>query len=89
MVDMKNTVHRVVLTLLLLLILVGMAGHWMNTATNTVHAATESVCVIHAGILLPEQPKPSPNKPDVSLVPTPDQTIPWCLRENISHPPTI
>jgi len=89
MVDMKNTIHRVVLILLLLLILIGMAGHWMNTATTTVHTATESVCVIHTGILLPEQPKPAPNKPDVSLVPTPDQTIPWCLRENISHPPTI
>jgi len=89
MVDMKNTVHRVVLTLLLILILVGMSGHWANTTKITAHASSESVCVIHAGILLPEQPKPSPNKPDVSLVPTPDQTIPWCLRENISHPPTI
>jgi len=89
MVDMKNTVHRVVLTFLLLLILVGMAGHWMNTATNTAHVSSESVCVIHAGILLPEQPKPSQTKPDVSVLATSDQTIPWCLRENISHPPTI
>jgi hypothetical protein len=89
MVDMKNPVKRVLLTFLLLLILVGMAGHWLNTAKITAHASSESVCVIHAGILLPEQPKPLPNKPDVSLVPTSDQTIPWCLRENISHPPTI
>jgi len=89
MVDMKNTIHRVVLTLLLLLILIGMAGHWANTAKITAHASSESVCVIHAGILLPEQSKPSQTKPDVSLMPTPDQTVPWCLRENIPHPPTI
>jgi hypothetical protein len=89
MADMKNTVQRVLLTLLLLLILFGMAGHWVNTAKITAHASSESVCVIHAGILLPDQPKPSQNQPDISLLPTPDQTIPWCLRENISHPPTM
>jgi hypothetical protein len=89
MVDMKNTLRRGLLTLLLLLILIGMAGHWVNTAKITSHTSSESVCVIHAGILLPEQPKPSQNKPDVSLLPTPDQTIPWCLRKNISHPPTM
>jgi len=89
MADMKNTLRRGLLTLLLLLILIGMAGHWVNITKITAHASSESVCVIHAGILLPEQPKPSQNKPDVSLMPTPDQTIPWCLRENISHPPTM
>jgi hypothetical protein len=89
MVDMKNTVQRAFLTLLLLLILIGMAGHWVNTAKITAHASSESVCVIHAGIVLPEQPKPSQNEPNVALLPTPDQTIPWCLRENISHPPTM
>jgi len=75
--------------LLLLLILIGMAGHWVNTAKITAHTSSESVCVIHAGIVLPEHPKPSQDKPDVSLMPTPDQTIPWCLCENISHPPTM
>lgn len=86
---MKNTFQQVVLTLLLLLILIGMAGHWVNTAKITAHVSSESVCVIHAGILLPEQLKSSQTKPDVSVMPTPDQIIPWCLHENISHPPTV
>jgi len=89
MVDMKSTVKRVLLTILLLLILFGMAGHWVNTAKITAHASSESVCVIHAGILLPEQPKPLQAKPDASVLPTPDQTTPWSVRENIPHPPTI
>jgi len=48
-----NTFHRLILAVLLVLVVVGLAGHILAPGAGYQHAASESTCTLHTGFLAP------------------------------------
>jgi len=48
-----NSLQRLILAVLLVLVMFGFAGHLSTSANTLYHATPESTCALHAGFLAP------------------------------------
>lgn len=84
-----KTLRRLSLAFLLVLILVGMAGHMLAPVGGSHQIFSESTCAIHHGMNLPANLQSFWNESGISLEPTHDDTCVLDLVLKISHPPTL
>ncbi len=89
MVSMKNTLQRLGLLLILLLLLLGLAGHLLVPAGGAHHFQSESTCAFHHGMNLPAKLQTSRIESGSSLEPTHDNSCVLGFVVKISHPPTL
>ena len=81
--------RRISLAFLLVLLLIGMAGHLLASVGGSHHILSESTCAIHHGMNLPSNLLSSWNESSLSPEPTHDDTGVLDLVLKISHPPTF
>ena len=89
MVSMTNTLRRLALFFLLILLLIGFAGHLLAPAGGTQYVQSESTCAFHQGINLPVNIQTSWSESGISPGTTHDDTYVLELILKISHPPTL
>ena len=89
MVSMKNALQRLGLILLLVLLLLGFAGHLLAPTGGAHHIQSEATCAFHQGMNLPANIQSSWNEVGISPAPTHDNTCVLDLILKISHPPTF
>lgn len=85
---MTDLIRRLSLVFLLALLLVGLAGHLIVPVSGIHHAAPESACAIHAGMIQPNGLKSLLYEPAIAIRVIQDGTNALCLAVTISHPPT-
>ena len=83
------TLRRLALAFLLVLFLIGIAGHLLAPVSVSHHILSESTCVIHQGVNLPANLQSFWNESGISPEPTRDETRVLDLVLKISHPPTL
>lgn len=81
--------RRLSLAFLLVLLLIGMAGHLLAPVGGSHHILSESTCAFHQGINLPANIQSSWIELSSSPAPTHDHTCVLGLVVKISHPPTF
>jgi len=81
--------RRLALAFLLVLLLIGIAGHMLAPVGGSHHVLSESTCAIHHGMNLPANLQSFWNESSLSPVPTYDDTCVLDLVLKISHPPTF
>jgi len=84
-----NNFRRLSLAILLVLLLVGIAGHLLVPVGGSHHALSESMCLIHQGFNLSANLQASWSTSSIALDPSPDETCVLDLVLKISHPPTL
>ncbi len=84
-----NHFRRLSLAFLLILLLIGIAGHLLAPVGGSHHILSESACAFHHGINLPMNLQPAWNESGISPEPTHDDTCVLDLVLKISHPPTF
>jgi len=86
---MMTHFRRLSLVLLLLLMLIGIAGHVIQPASGSHHILSDSTCAFHHGINVPMSLQPFWDGSGISLEPTHDDSCALDLVLNIHHPPTF
>ena len=89
MADMTPIIRRLSLVFLLLIVILGTAGHLFSSAANTSHITQEANCPIHSGMAQPERIQPYTHQPAMMIAEALDGTHDFDLDTKISHPPTI
>lgn len=84
-----KALRRLSLALLLILLLIGIAGHLLAPASGTHHVLTEFGCAIHQGVNLPAHLQSSWNEAGISPEPAHDDSCVLDLVLKISRPPTL
>ena len=83
------TLRRLALAFLLVLFLIGIAGHMLAPVGGSNHFLSESTCAIHHSMNLPANLQSFWNESGISLELTHDDTCVLDLVLKISHPPTL
>ncbi len=86
MIDMMSTMRRIPLAFLLILLLIGLAGHIISPAC-CIEDTPEFCCSSEASILTAEIPQLYAVAEHVLLLPDPDISTAFCLGGKIYHPP--
>lgn len=89
MADRFSSLRRLAIVFLLVLLLAGVAGHLFFAPGAAAHAAQESTCPLHSGMLFAERPQALNSQPSVSIGERRDNACDLSLSAEISHPPTI
>ena len=84
-----NTLRRLTLGFLLILLLFGVAGHLLAPAGGMQHIQSESTCAFHLGINLPGWLQTAWNFVGISPEPVHDNACAFYLILKISHPPSL
>ena len=81
--------RRALLVFLLLLLVIGFAGHALTPFSGTHYAQSESTCAFHQGLNLPVRLQTAWNDVGISPEPTRDHACALNLVLKISHPPSL
>lgn len=81
--------RRLSLAFLLVLLMIGIAGHMLAPVGGSPHVLSESTCAIHHGMNLPANLQSFWTESSLSPEPTYDDTCILDLVLKISHPPTL
>ncbi len=84
-----KALRRPSLALLLVLLLIGIAGHLLAPVGGSHHVLSESTCAIHHGMNLPANLQSFWNESSLAPEPTNDDNCVLNLVLKISHPPTL
>lgn len=84
-----NNFRRLSVTFLLVMLLIGVAGHLLAPVGGSHHVLSESTCPIHQGINVPANLQATWSTSSASLEPSRDDTCVLVLVLKISHPPTL
>jgi|GEM_PF-2122711 len=86
---MVNTLQRLTLAFLLILLLIGIAGHLVAPASGSHHFLSETNCAFHHGMNVPVSVQPSWSESGNAPEPAQDDTCTLDIVLNIPHPPTF
>ena len=84
-----NIIKRLALGFLLILLLIGFAGHLLAPASYTQHARSEAACAFHQGINLSAKLQTAWNVGGIAPEPIHDNACELDLILKISHPPSL
>ena len=87
--SMVNSFRRLTLGILLILLLIGFAGHLLASASDTQHLQSEATCAFHQGINLSAKLQTAWNVVGVSPEPVHDNACALDLILKISRPPSF
>ena len=81
--------RRALLVFLLMLLVIGFAGHLLALVSDTHHVQSESTCAFHQGLNLPARLQTAWNDVGISPEPIRDHACALNLILQISHPPSL